>query len=203
MWLGVVALCALAAAPASAQERSAEFELQVGDNAIEVQLDKPFTITTPKGERVAAVLHRRETLSFSGAGIAFDYPAAMKASIDTTGREPTIVVECDSSPFVLMQLYPRSLGVKEVTSIITHAYKTEMGGRGATIDTTVVSVQRRVAGSMQTGQQIAVALAGEKLQIEVFVVPRRHDILALVLQYDIDENALAQDYFDTIAPSIH
>ncbi|QXD17102.1 hypothetical protein GQ464_009295 [Rhodocaloribacter litoris] len=179
------------------------FELHVGGQVYEIRLDEPVTVVTPGGEEVEVVLRRKEVLHYAGDGLAFDYPAALQLGRETEGGITTLTLEGTASPFVLIQIYPSSNTPEEVLGNLLEAFENEYRARQAQfLNGNGRSVERTVGGTTRRGRVLAFRLGGQQIRTELYAFPHHDAVVALILQQDVEEAALAEDYFAVITRSL-
>lgn len=175
------------------------FELQVGDRVYEVVLNQPLTVVTPKGEEIELLLRRKEVLHYAGHGLAFDYPSAMQLSSETEGGVTTLTLEGVASPFVLIQIYPPSNSAERILANLLNAFENEYTSRQAQfLRGNKGSVQRSIGGATRQGRVLKFNLGGQQMVTEVYAFPKDGSVVALILQHDTEDAALAEQYFDII-----
>jgi hypothetical protein len=180
-----------------------EFELRVADTIYQVAPDQPFTITTPGGEKVQAVLKRKEILRFTSPEIAFDYPRGMKVSSERSAGLLSISAEATESPLALIQVY--SVGTtpaevrKSLVGELTTRFKNEkarfLPGSGR-------ATKRKIGGTDRDGQALEFMLASLKMRSEVYTFAKGKAVVAVVLQNSADDEALAKKYFQVVTESL-
>lgn len=116
---------------ADAQTRAIGYELIIGEKLHEVALGVPFSIVTPAGEKLTAVLRQKATLAFADYGLSFDYPREMTLSSETTSPVPTIYLEMAQSPFAMIQVYSAPNTVESILKILKDSFENEFKSRKA------------------------------------------------------------------------
>ena len=197
-------LSAVAVYSQTAKEPPApEFELRVGDTVYQVSPDQPFTITTASGEKLQAVLKRKEILRFTAPEISFNYPREMKVSAERSAGLLSVSVEATESPLAIVQVYsvpttPAEIR-KSLVDELTTRFKNEkakfLPGNGR-------AVKRKIAGAERDGQALELMLASLKMRSEVYTFTKGKAVVAVVLQAAADDEALAKKYFQVISDSM-
>lgn len=179
------------------------FELHIGDRIVEMRIDEPVTVVTPGGEQLTMVLRRKATLHYAGEKLAFDYPSALQLSSETDDGITTLNLEGTASPFVLIQIYPLPNTAEGVLENLLEAFQEEYRNRQAQLlSGNNVPVKRTIGGEERTGRQLRFLLAGQEIVTELYAFPQNGAVVALVLQHDVSEAALAEQYFGIITGSV-
>ncbi len=203
LYLGYVQTRGTQSIASPQQNRGEVYELQVGDKVYEVVLNHPLIITTPKGETIELLLRRKKVLHYSGQHLAFDYPAALNLSSETENEVTTLTLEGVASPFVLLQIYPPSNTAEEVLANLLNAFESEYASRQAQfLSGNKGTVSRQIGGATRQGRILKFNLAGQQMVTEIYAFPKNEVVVALILQHDIAEAALAEDYFAIITQSL-
>src|SRR5688572_25029396 len=104
LWLAAHAV--LQAQPAGAPAPGPEYDLRIGGATYPVAPGQPFTITTPKGEKLQVVLTFRDPLHFESDGVAFDYPRAMHVTAKREEGMVAVTVRSTGHYFAQIALLP-------------------------------------------------------------------------------------------------
>jgi hypothetical protein len=179
------------------------FELKVGNKVYKVEIDKPFTIRTPKGENIKAVLTRQETQMFSGHGIQFQHHHEMKVTTETQMGVTTITAESTSSPLCIIQVYSVPITAPEVEKLLVTSLENEFKSRKAEfMQGSGTSIKEKVGGVMRPGRKLDFLLAGQRFNAKVFAFKKNKSVVALMMQNDLQDKVVAQKYFTIILNSL-
>jgi hypothetical protein len=199
-------LCSLAFTVAVASSpmpnRAAGYDLKVGDATYAVTPGQPFTITTPGGEKLEAVLVPREFLRFEEHGISFNYPRDQKVTTETEEGVVSVTVEGVASPLVIVQAYPPLVSVAEVRKLATAEFIKEFKANGGRFAHAGKPVQRSIGGVNRAGTVLEFTLLGQKNRMEVYAFSHGGATRAVFLQHDLEDAAAAKKLFAVIADSL-
>lgn len=189
--------------PADAQTKSIEYELIIGERLHKVALGVPFTIVTPRGEKLDAVLRQKEWRAFSDYGLSFNYSKEMTVSSESTSGVPTIYLEMTQSPFAMIQVYSAPNTVESILSILKQSFETEFKSRKAEFfQDSGRAVTHQIGGSERAGVRLSYVLGGQKMLTDVFAFSKNDKVVALILQHDTEDAELAERVFQTITDTL-
>ena len=185
------------------QAPMSEFELRIGNAKYDVAEGKPFTIVTPKGERVELVLRRKEVLQFSQHGASFNYDSSMKVSVTKELGTVTISVESTASPMAIIQIYSVPVTPEEVRDALLQSLRDEFKSRGADfLEGSGKTVKRQFRDADREGHYLEFLLGGERTRVEVFVFQKGNTVMSLMLQHLASDGELAKKNFSVITSSL-
>ena len=201
--LMVLFLCAgLLVVVTRSQSSAEEFEIHVGKTAYDVVPDRPFSIVTPKGERVEIVL-RRKLLRFAEHGISFNYLPPIKVSSEKGSGLVTITAESAYSPLILIQLYLTPIAPGAVRTTLLDSFRNEFKSRKARfLKGSGETLKRRFHGVEREGQVLKFVLGGQRMETEIYAFSKDKKVIAIILQHDLSEADLAKKEFSIIADSL-
>lgn len=183
---------------------AAEFELRLADTKYDVAEGKPFTIVTPKGERVEVVLRRKMVLEFSDHGATFNYDSAMKVEITKELGMVTILLSSTASPMAFIQVHSAAVTPDEVRDSLLQSLREEFKNRGAEfLESSGRTVKQQFRGVERDGQSLEFLLGGERTRTEVFAFKKGNTVISVMLQHMTTEAELAKKYFSVITSSLH
>jgi len=179
------------------------FELHIGKKVYKVELDKPFTIRSPRKGRLKATLKRQETLTYSGNGIQFNYHHEMKISTESQMGVTTVTAESTASPLCIVQVYNIPISPSEVEKILVASLEKEFANRKADfMKGSGAQVKVKVGGVRRTGKKLDFLLAGQRFNARVFTFKKGKSVIAVMVQHDLEDSALANKYFSVILESL-
>jgi len=204
--LGVVAGALTSAvigqnAPAPAPQPPAEFDVQVGKTVYSARVNRPLTITTPKGEKVPITIRRKDVIRYESPTVTFLYPRQMVVDAQTLAGVTHITVDAPNSPLALVQVYPEPSTSAQVRRDLLEGLAKEFRERGGKV-TPAKPLRRAVGGAGREGDLLEVELSSAKLRAEVFTYPRGNQVIAVVFQHEQEDEATARRYFAIIADSL-
>ena len=202
--LVVFFLCAgLLVVVTRSQSSAEEFEIHVGKTAYDVVPNRPFSIVTPKGERVEIVLRRKKLLRFAEHGISFNHSPAMRVSSEKGSGVITITGESADSPFLMIQVYLNPIPAGEVRKTLIESFKNEFKSRKARfLKGSGETLKRRFHGVEREGQVLKFVLGGQRMETEIYAFSKDKKVIAIILQHDLSEADLAKKEFSIIADSL-
>ncbi len=192
----------LLALPAAAEEAPA-FVLEVGERVYEIRAEQPREIETPDGDTLTVTLQPNTPRTFEGHGLRFDYPRAMR--VRTTEDEGVVTLTCESeqSPRAVIQVYTLDLQPDAVRKALFDGLKSQVEQRGGeALERSGESVTRMIAGADRPGNALAMELDERTLEAEVYAFQQGERVVALLLQYNADEAAMAERHFRTLCESL-
>lgn len=177
-----------------------ELELQLGKTVYPVRVNQPFNVTTPKGERVQAVVRRRDVLRYSGTGVTFSYPRQLKLNATRDESSRTLELEGHGSILALVQVFTVPTTPAAVRKQYSDSFRREFKSRGGKF--TVKTIHHRIAGAARTGELFEWALGGERIRSEIYTFQIGQGTVAVLLQRSADEEVPAKRYFAILADSL-
>lgn len=187
--------------PPAAPAQPVELEMRLGRNVYPVRINQPFTVTTPKGEKVDVVIRRRDVLQFSGGGIRFSYPRQMQVTTQSSGGVLTISAESVGSTLALIQVFNVPTSPASVRKQLADTFKKEFRERGAK-SVTSRPAQRRMLGAVRSGELLEWAVAGQRLRSEIYAFQKDGATVAVVFQRPAEDEKQAARYFTIISDSL-
>ncbi len=189
---------ALVAVLAASLAHAGELEVEVGGAIYDATDGKPLEITTPKGERLRLTVRRKQLLHWNGEGVQFDYPREMTPTVERGEGLVTITVNSTSSPLVMIQLFNLPTDPAALEAMMMKELKANFVQRGAAIRVADKPIRRNVHGVDRSGKQLVVEIAKEKQVLEIFALRMGNRAVILNLQYNQDDEALANKQFPAI-----
>jgi hypothetical protein len=179
-----------------------EFELSVGNTMYDVAEGQPFSVVTPKGERVELLLRRKAVLQFADHGVSFNYDPALKVSTAKEVGVVTISVESTASPLAMILIYSIALTPDEAVTSLMQGFRDEFRSRGAEfLEGSGKTVRRPFRGVTREGQALDFLLAGERTRLEVYAFQKGTSVIAVVLQHLASDAELAKKHFGILTDS--
>ena len=177
-----------------------ELELQMGKSVYPVRVNQPFTVTTPKGERMEVVVRRRDVLRYSGTGVTFSYPRQLRLNATRDESSRTLELEGHGSILALVQVFTVPTTPAAVRKQFSESFRREFKSRGGKF--TVRPIHHRIAGAARSGELFEWALGGERLRSEVYAFQLGRSPVAVLLQRSADDEVQAKRYFAILADSL-
>jgi hypothetical protein len=191
------------AVPAQQPTDAAQFELKAGAQTLDVVEGKPFTFTTPKGERVELVLARKAEQTFVDEGLQFRYPQEMRVTREVEDGTVTLTVEATNSVLAVLQLFPEGAPAATVRQELERGILQEFAARGGVAKKQEgTEVSRKFGKRELKGVRYDITMAGESFEIEVYALVHQKRVLGVVLQNFVEDRALAVKWFGTILGSL-
>lgn len=182
---------------------TAEFELRIGNSKHDVAEGKPFSIVTPKGERVELILSRKKVLQYAGNGISFNYDSAMTIEVEKDLGVVTVTVNSTASPMAMIQIYSAPLTPDEVRNQLIQSLQQEFKTRGAEfLQDSGKTIKRKIRDTEREGQYLRLLLGGEQMKMEIFAFQKGSNIMCVMLQHLESDAELAKRYFSLITDSL-
>jgi hypothetical protein len=202
--LVAVALVLLGTGVSAQQSTDAvQFELKAGAQTLDVVEGKPFTFTTPKGERVELVLARKAEQSYVEDGLQFRYPREMRVTREVEDGTVTLTVEATNSVLAILQLFPEGAPAAMVRQELERGILQEFAARGGVAKKKEgTEVSRKFGKRELKGVRYDITMAGESFEIEVFALAHQKRVLGVVLQNFVEDRAVAERWFGMILGSI-
>jgi hypothetical protein len=185
--------------PASAAPPSA-VEVEVAGRSYTLRPGETATVTSPKGERIPITLKLRETLHFSGYGMAFDYPGVMRVAAEKDDDFATVTVDGPDSPLVLFQSYGPAYDVEDIRTALREQFVKEFSGDGKSL-TSEREVKRRIGGVERTGTALDFNVAGDSIAVELYAWDKGLRVMTAVFQWRREDQALADRTFNVVTGS--
>lgn len=180
-----------------------QFELKAGGKTYDIVEGKPFSFTTPKGERVELVFGRKAEQSYAEEGIQFLYPREMRVSREVDEGTVTLTVEATNSVLAILQLFPEGTPQALVKQELGKGILQEFGSRGGVPKKREgTEVSRKFGKRELKGVRYDITMAGETFEIEVFALLHQKRVLGVVLQNFVEDHAVAEKWFGTILGSL-
>jgi hypothetical protein len=177
------------------------FDVQVGSKKYQAELDKPFTVETPRGERLTAVVRSARRKQFSGAGVRFEFPPSLRLAEEREMGVTTLTLDCADSPVFMIQVYP-PVDPKDVEKALQEEYVNQFKTSGLKPIGKTGSASRMIGGSARKGSATEFVLVGTRLRVETFVFSEKKRTIAVAIQYSSDEKVLAEDLWRSVADSL-
>lgn len=183
--------------------RAADLEVEVAGKVQDADEGRPFTITTPKGEKLELIVRRKAVIHYSGEGVEFDHVKEMATSVERSDTLTTVEASSGASPTLMIQIFPpivtsepAALEAEMVKGLRENFLK-----RGAKLLVPGKAIKRAIHGTERTGKQIVIELGKERQALELFVMKQGKRVVVLNFQYNLDDEVLARKQFAVIEKS--
>lgn len=202
MW-ALLFILSLFVSPTYSQAPISEFELRIGNTKYDVAEGKPFSIVTPKGERVEVVLRRKEVLQFAEHGVSFNYDSSMKVEVTKDVGVITISVESIASPIAMIQIHSVSASPDDIRNVLLQTLRDEFKSRGAEfLEGSGKTVKQQFRGVDREGQYLEFLLGGERLRMEIYAFQKGNTVISVMFQHLASDVDLAKKNFSVITSSL-
>lgn len=181
----------------SAQET--RFDVWVEEDRYDFTEGEPFTVVTADGDTITLTIRQKSHLHFEKYGIAFDYHNEMEVSEDSDVGITTITLNSTKSPVVLIQIYTIQATPQQIEDALLESFQKEFQSREATFrEESGAEVIRTFSGTERKGKKLDLSLAKQEVRLEIFTYRQNQTVLAIVLQHDMEDTKLAEEYFSVI-----
>ncbi len=195
--LATISCLLLLSSMLSAQET--RFDVWVEEDRYDFTEGEPFTVVTADGDTITLTIRRKSHLHFEKYGIAFDYHNEMEVSEDSDVGITTITLNSTKSPVVLIQIYTIQATPQQIEDALMESFQKEFQSREATfLEESGAEVTRTFSGIARKGKKLDLSLAKQEVRLEIFTYRQNQNVLAIVLQHDMEDTELAKEYFSVI-----
>lgn len=194
-------LTGLGLMPLEAQQT--EYDVEIAGQSYSAIDSKPFTITTPQGEQLEIVIRRKETLEYNDNGISFRYYSDMTFSTENDVGVTTLTLDATESPLALIQIYSVPTTPDLIRKSLVEAFRNEFKSRQAEfLEESGREQIIQFNGVDCRGTVLEFYLARQRMQTEIYAFAKGANVIAVVLQHDMEDQELAEKYFSEITATL-
>ncbi len=127
----------------------------------------------------------------------------MVVTVESEENITTVTAESAESPLVIIQMFAGRIAPDTLRAGIPLSFREDLESRGAKIlKDNGQPVTRKIFGQQQRGELVSYQLVGQKFRTEWYVVLKEKAVIAIMLQHEVQEAALAKKYLSRIIDSL-